>query len=95
MNKHSKYIFFKRLLKILLFVQLLFGQREHYISGFILDSNSDPLYGANVILTNTYLGSTTDSTGYYKIENLEPGKYTIMVSYIGYKSQKLVLYITA
>ena len=94
MNKHSKYIFFKRLLKILLFIQLLLGQREHYISGLILDSNSDPLYGANVILTNTYLGSTTDSTGYYKIENLEPGKYTIMVSYIGYKSQKLVLYIS-
>ena len=56
---------------------MLFGQKEHFISGLILDSNSDPLYGANVILTNTYLGSTTDSTGYYKIENLDPGKYTI------------------
>ena len=94
MHKDNSYIFFKRLLKILLFVQLLFGQKEHFISGLILDSNSDPLYGANVILTNTYLGSTTDSTGYYKIENLDPGKYTIMVSYIGYKSQELVLYIS-
>ena len=66
----------------------------HYISGKISDSFNSPLYGANVILKGTYQGSTTDSTGYYKIDNLEPGKYTLMVSYIGYKSSEISLYIS-
>ena len=85
----------KKLILIYPFLMMIiYGQTKHYISGYITDSNSEPLYGANVILTNTYSGSTTDSLGFYSIENLEAGKFTILVSYIGYKTKKKTIYIS-
>ena len=59
-----------------------------------LDRNSTPLIGANINLKGTFLGSTTDFNGVYRIDNIDPGKYTLLVSYIGYKSQEIELYIS-
>ena len=78
----------------LVMVSSLYASALHFISGVITDNRSNPLYGANVVLQNTFQGSTTDSLGFYKIENLDVGKYTIMVSYIGYKTKKLDIYIS-
>ena len=75
-----------------LLMMIIAGQTNHYISGYITGPSSEPLYGANVVLTNTYSGSTTDSLGFYSIENLETGKFTILVSYIGYKTKKKTIY---
>tara|TARA_E500000178_G_scaffold43862_1_gene39234 strand:+ start:176 stop:3019 length:2844 start_codon:yes stop_codon:yes gene_type:complete len=75
-------------------MMIITGQTNHYISGYITGPSSEPLYGANVVLTNTYSGSTTDSLGFYSIENLETGKFTILVSYIGYKTKKKTIYIS-
>ena len=72
----------------------IYASTTRYISGVVTDNRSNPLYGANVVLQNTFQGSTTDSLGFYKIENLDVGKYTIMVSYIGYKTKKLDVYIS-
>ena len=85
----------KKLILIFPFLMMIIaGQTNHYISGYITGPSSEPLYGANVVLTNTYSGSTTDSLGFYSIENLETGKFTILVSYIGYKTKKKTIYIS-
>ena len=86
--------FIKISITFLLLVGGLHSSPNRYISGTVLDTRSNPLYGANVVLQNTYQGSTTDSLGFYKIEGLDVGKYTIMVSYIGYRSQKIDIYIS-
>ena len=86
--------FIKISITFLLLVVGLHSSPNRYISGTVLDTRSNPLYGANVVLQNTYQGSTTDSLGFYKIEGLDVGKYTIMVSYIGYRSQKIDIYIS-
>ena len=75
-------------------LQYLFSQSVHYISGTVIDKDGEPLLGANVNLKGTYLGSTTDINGYYRIENIDPGKYVLMVSYIGYRSQEIEMYIS-
>lgn len=94
MNKNQVKLF-KAFLILYLFLSFsLIAQTEHFISGTVMDSRSNPLYGANIILQNTYQGSTTDSLGFYKIENLDVGKYTIFVSYIGYRSKKLDIYVS-
>ncbi len=55
------------------------------ISGNITDSeNGEPLFGVNVILRGTFLGSSTNSQGSFKIKNVPPGIYEVMVSMIGY-----------
>ena len=59
------------------------------ISGFISDSSSgEALIGANVFLRETGQGMATDINGYYIIQDIVPGNYTIMVSYIGFDIYK-------
>ena len=90
MLKNSIYI----LIFFFITLESLFSEVGHFVSGTITDRNKEPLVGANIILKGTFLGSTTDMNGFYKIDNIDPGKYTIFVSYIGYRSQDMELYIS-
>ena len=59
------------------------------ISGFVSDSSSgEALIGANVFLRETGQGMATDVNGYYIIQDIVPGNYTLMVSYIGFDMYK-------
>ncbi|MGB4398082.1 MAG: TonB-dependent receptor [Daejeonella sp.] len=50
-------------------------------------SSSQPLSFATVSLQNTKNGTSTDSSGRFRIEGLTSGKYIVNVSYLGYKTQ--------
>jgi len=55
------------------------------ISGFVKDaSNGEALIGANVYVKETMKGTSTNVYGYYVL-NLEPGTYTVAMSFIGYQ----------
>ena len=59
------------------------------ISGFVSDSSSgEALIGANVFLYETRQGMATDINGYYIIQDIVSGNYTLMVSYIGFDMYK-------
>ena len=59
------------------------------ISGFVSDSSSgEALIGANVFLRETGQGMATDVNGYYIVQDIVPGNYTLMVSYIGFDMYK-------
>ena len=74
----------KQKLIILFFISILKSQTS-IISGFISDSSSgEALIGANIFLQETGQGMATDLNGYYIIQDINPGKYTIMVSYVGF-----------
>jgi outer membrane receptor protein involved in Fe transport len=78
-------------LKSFLLIILLFPWNAHAgttgkIAGRILDAKTnEPLIGANVIVQNTSRGSMTDIDGYYTINNIMPGKYSVVVSFVGYR----------
>ena len=56
------------------------------ISGIIIDTNNrEPLYFANVFLSNTTLGAATDQSGKYTIHNIPLGEYDLVVSMVGYE----------
>ena len=58
------------------------------ISGKVTDkSNGEDLAWANIIITGTSLGTSTDLDGNYIIRNVPVGKYTVKVSYIGYAEE--------
>ncbi len=79
---------------LLITAENLFSDVGNFVSGTVTDRNNEPLVGANIILKGTFLGSTTDMNGFYKIDDIDPGKYTIFVSYIGYRSEEMELYIS-
>jgi len=74
----------QKLIFISFILSILNGQTG-IVSGFITDSASgESLIGANVFLQETGQGMATDINGYYIIQEITPGNYTIMFSYIGF-----------
>ncbi|MBU0529789.1 TonB-dependent receptor [bacterium] len=66
----------------------LFGQDYGKITGNIFDRKTGkPLYGVNILVKNTFVGTSTDASGGFIIENLKQGKYTLLISMIGYKKR--------
>jgi hypothetical protein len=59
------------------------------IKGKIVDAASQsPLPGASVVVldSNPSLGTITDADGNFRLWNLKPGRYNLMVSFIGYEN---------
>ncbi|UCD37752.1 MAG: TonB-dependent receptor [Fidelibacterota bacterium] len=56
------------------------------LSGRILSQDQQPMIGANVVLDGTTLGAATNTNGEYFILNIPPGRYTVRISVIGYRT---------
>lgn len=56
------------------------------ITGTVLEQGTgNPLQGVNIYLANTSYGAATDLYGRYELPNVLPGKYTMVISHLGYK----------
>ena len=56
------------------------------ISGYITGTDSTSITGAAIAIKGTTLGTVTDKKGFYKINKIKPGTYTLRVSFIGYET---------
>ncbi len=57
------------------------------IQGKITDSRTgEPLIGANIIIIENNRGTASDRNGYFRIERLPDGTYTLRVQYVGYST---------
>lgn len=62
------------------------ASRKGILEGMVYDkSNRSPLIGVNIVVMGTYLGTSSDINGHYIIPNVNPGEYTLEITYIGYK----------
>ena len=75
------------ILQFFLLSQISFSQS---IKGKITDAtNSDPLVGATIKIKAIQTGAVSDLDGYYTIDDIEPGIYTVDISYIGYNPKTI------
>ena len=76
-------------INILLILEILNAHLfSNTIKGKVTSANiGEPLPGVNVIVENTFLGSSTNIDGTYEIKNVPPGKYFIQAIYVGYCSE--------
>ncbi|HNA56885.1 MAG TPA: carboxypeptidase-like regulatory domain-containing protein [Chitinophagales bacterium] len=77
-------------LAFLLITATIAGKAQNgMISGVIIDGKTaETLIGANVLIKEKAgTGSSTDIDGRYKIDDLEPGTYTVEISYISYDTK--------
>lgn len=66
------------------------------ISGYVRDSsNQETLIGATIRLDETKSGAQTNKDGYYVISGIKPGKYDMLISYIGYAKEKKSITLNA
>jgi TonB-dependent receptor len=64
------------------------AQTKGSIEGYVLDSQTmEALPGANVHLQGTGIGAATNLKGKYEINQVPPGDYKLVISYIGYHEQ--------
>ena len=63
-------------------------QQGRMVQGVVLDSNQEPVIGANVLVKGTTVGTITDIEGRFTLE--VPNNAVLVVSYIGYLSTELV-----
>jgi iron complex outermembrane receptor protein len=61
---------------------------QYTVKGKITDDTGNILIGANVIIEGTLKGTITNQDGQYRLSDLKPGQYSILVSYIGYEKIK-------
>lgn len=72
------------------------AQQSATLQGFVYDAETrEPLIGANVSVLQTYRGSSTNSDGEFVIHRIQPGKYVLRVSYIGYETRDIVVRVSA
>lgn len=70
----------------LLWVSLTSAGTTGKLAGRVTDSQTgEPVVGANVTLTGTKMGGSTDVDGYYHIIEIPPGNYEVAISCIGYR----------
>lgn len=77
------------LLAVLISSSSIFAGTKGKISGKVIDEFGEPLIGVQVFIENTTKGVLTDIDGNYTILNLDPGKYTVVFSYIGFATTKV------
>lgn len=63
-------------------------QSQNIITGKVVDQTGEPMIGANVIVAKSKLGTITNFDGIYSIQCNK--KDTLVFSYIGYETQKIV-----
>lgn len=61
------------------------------LSGYVTDSQTnEPIPGVNVIVDETGFGAATNVRGFYIINNLPPGSYSVTFSAIGYQKKQFI-----
>lgn len=66
------------------------------LTGEVTDSKTgETIVGANVFIPEAQSGSPTDADGNYEITGIDPGSYTVRITYIGYKKVTQSVDITA
>jgi hypothetical protein len=66
----------------------VYGGTKGAIQGFVRDiASGEALRGANIFIENTTRVGTTNADGFFVIQDVEPGDYSLRVSFIGYKTK--------
>ncbi|HSN50310.1 MAG TPA: TonB-dependent receptor, partial [Bacteroidales bacterium] len=66
------------------------------VRGFVYESETgEPVIFTNVYFYHSSIGAATDVNGYFAITRIQPGTYTLMVTYLGFDTLKMEVSIKA
>lgn len=76
----------RKILLVWCIALFLFAADESAVlKGYVLNEKQAPLPGTNILISETMRGTATDNDGYFSIR-MPAGKYTVRVSFMGYKT---------
>jgi iron complex outermembrane receptor protein len=65
------------------------------VKGKVIDQWNNPLNNVNIAISHTSLGTSTNVSGNFTIQDLAPGTYTLTFSMIGYETQTVSANVSA
>jgi len=71
-----------------------FAFAQYSVSGKILDNEGNPLIGANIIIENSDIGTTSGIDGDFSIRGLDEGNCILKVSYVGFETFRHEFYLS-
>ena len=81
----------KYIVLIALQISALFIYAQGHVEGKINDQKGLPLIGANIVLENTSIGTTTDANGKFHLDFNGEFPFDIKVSFIGFQSKNVTV----
>ncbi len=82
-NRHISRLFFSAF--FLLFTALTAVAQDNSVKGFVYEeATGEPMMFTNVYLKGTTFGSTTNENGYFNINRIPDGHYTLLITSVGY-----------
>ncbi|RSK44937.1 SusC/RagA family TonB-linked outer membrane protein [Hymenobacter rigui] len=76
-------------------VSSAYAQGIGTVSGRVLDEKGEGMPGVTVIIEGTNLGGSTNSDGSFSIQNVPSGPHTLVMSFVGYTTQRQSISVTA
>lgn len=86
MKNHQPNTMIKKLIGLFFITFGYFASAQ--IIGTIKNTQNEPLPFVNILIENTYKGTTSNDDGYYELNITEFKTYTIIFTYLGYKTVK-------
>jgi hypothetical protein len=77
-------------LTLLLFFNFTLVQAQTKISGTLKSTKGTPVANANILLKNTYDGTSTDSTGRFTFSTAETGVQTLLFSALNFETDSVI-----
>ncbi|HEY3372083.1 MAG TPA: TonB-dependent receptor [Prolixibacteraceae bacterium] len=82
-------------LTLLLQCVVFWGFAQYTLKGTVKNDTGERLIGANLLISNSFNGTTTDVNGAFVFKNLKGGNYHLIISYVGYEKQTREVKLTA
>ncbi len=68
---------------------------QNVIKGTITDENQMPVFGADIYIEQLHIGTTSDESGLFELDNIPNGTHKVSISFVGFNTQNLELNITS
>ncbi len=81
-------------LTLLLQCAVFMAIAQFTLKGTVKNDTGERLIGANLAISNSFSGTTTDLNGAFQFKKLKAGNYQLIISYIGYEKQTRDVKIT-
>ena len=84
----------KSFFTLLILLVSLYTQAQTTISGTVIDTNKQPILGANVYLKGTYDGASTLADGSFSFTTSNTGQQSLVISFVSFETITLTKQVT-
>jgi outer membrane cobalamin receptor len=74
-------------------IQCIYAFSNGTLQGIILTEGNEALVGAHIYIPEIEKGAIANQNGQFQFSDIQSGKYTVEISFIGFETQKLVIEI--